>query len=186
MSAVSSSPSLCYPAWRQSVGLDLLRPAFAVAAVAIFFTNFENYLKSYVAFLIPLFWILGFAGAALMLVLERQVAERQISLSPLILRGYIYLVISALWLIPAWTSSQGWQQLRSRAVVVIFLSVIPIILATRRAQHAARVAMIYATLLGVALNLFEVFHPGQFSTIVGRSAGLYRNSNQSGAALLLG
>jgi hypothetical protein len=43
-----------------------------------------------------------------------------------------------------------------------------------------------ATLLGVALNLYEVFHPGTFSQAPGRSAGLYLDANCSGMALVLG
>lgn len=43
-----------------------------------------------------------------------------------------------------------------------------------------------ATLLGVALNLYEVFHPGTFSSTFGRSAGLYVDSNASGMALAFG
>lgn len=42
------------------------------------------------------------------------------------------------------------------------------------------------TLLGVALNLYELFHPGTFSSAPGRAAGLYIDSNASGMALVLG
>jgi O-Antigen ligase len=41
-------------------------------------------------------------------------------------------------------------------------------------------------LLGVALNLYELFHPGTFSSTPGRAAGLYIDSNASGMALVLG
>jgi hypothetical protein len=47
-------------------------------------------------------------------------------------------------------------------------------------------AVALATLLGAALNLYEVFHPGTFSSIAGRAAGLYIDSNCSGIALVLG
>ncbi|MGA9723577.1 MAG: O-antigen ligase family protein [Candidatus Binatus sp.] len=43
-----------------------------------------------------------------------------------------------------------------------------------------------ATLSGVALNLYELFHPGTFSSTSGRAAGLYIDSNVSGMALVLG
>ena len=43
-----------------------------------------------------------------------------------------------------------------------------------------------ATLFGVALNLYELFHPGIFSTTSGRAAGLYIDANASGMALVLG
>ena len=41
-------------------------------------------------------------------------------------------------------------------------------------------------LLATALNIYELFNPLTFSTIPGRSSGLYSNVNQSGAALVLG
>jgi hypothetical protein len=43
-----------------------------------------------------------------------------------------------------------------------------------------------ATLLGIVLNLYEVFHPGTFSSTFGRSAGLYVDANAAGMALVLG
>ncbi len=47
-------------------------------------------------------------------------------------------------------------------------------------------AVVLATLFGVALNLYEVFYPGTFSNVPGRSAGLYIDANTSGMALVLG
>jgi hypothetical protein len=43
-----------------------------------------------------------------------------------------------------------------------------------------------ATILGVGLNLYEIAYPGTFSSVSGRSAGLYVDSNASGMALVLG
>jgi O-Antigen ligase len=50
----------------------------------------------------------------------------------------------------------------------------------------AKRAVVLATLLGVALNLYDVFHPGTFSPDVRRAAGLYIDANCSGMALVLG
>ena len=50
----------------------------------------------------------------------------------------------------------------------------------------AKTGIVLATLLGVALNLYELFHPGTFSSTLGRAAGLYVDSNASGMALVLG
>jgi hypothetical protein len=49
-----------------------------------------------------------------------------------------------------------------------------------------KAAVALTTLLGVALNLYEVFHPGTFSNDFGRAAGLYIDANCSGMALVLG
>ena len=50
----------------------------------------------------------------------------------------------------------------------------------------AKSGVVLATLFGVALNLYEFFHPGTFSSTYGRAAGLYADSNCSGMALVLG
>jgi hypothetical protein len=50
----------------------------------------------------------------------------------------------------------------------------------------AKTGVVLATLLGVALNLYELFHPGTFSSVPGRAAGLYADSNCSGMALVFG
>jgi O-Antigen ligase len=50
----------------------------------------------------------------------------------------------------------------------------------------AKTCVVLATLLGVALNLYELFHPGTFSNAAGRAAGLYIDANCSGMALVLG
>ena len=47
-------------------------------------------------------------------------------------------------------------------------------------------AIAIATLVGVSLNLYEVVFPGTFSTVIGRAAGLYGDSNGSGMALVFG
>jgi hypothetical protein len=49
-----------------------------------------------------------------------------------------------------------------------------------------KLGVAWATLLGVGLNLYELFHPGTFSATAGRAAGLYVDANASGMALVLG
>ena len=50
----------------------------------------------------------------------------------------------------------------------------------------AKRAIVVASLVGAALNLYEVAYPGAFSAVNARAAGLYTNPNQSGMALVLG
>jgi O-antigen ligase len=50
----------------------------------------------------------------------------------------------------------------------------------------AKQCVAVAVLGGVALNLYEVVNPGTFSSVTGRAAGLYVNSNESGIALVFG
>jgi len=55
-----------------------------------------------------------------------------------------------------------------------------------RVLALAKTGIVLATLLGIALNLYELFYPGTFSSVSGRAAGLYIDSNASGMALVLG
>ena len=80
----------------------------------------------------------------------------------------------------------GLQLLRSRILAGFFLMTVLLILSDRRTHRFAAWTMVVASLIAVALNLYEVFAPGTFSDIPGRSAGLYRNANTSGAALVMG
>jgi hypothetical protein len=47
-------------------------------------------------------------------------------------------------------------------------------------------AVLVATLAGVALNIYDFMFPGTFSDIPGRAAGLYRQANTCGMALVFG
>ena len=47
-------------------------------------------------------------------------------------------------------------------------------------------AVALATLLGVGMNFYELFHPGTFSYTSARAAGLYVDANNSGMALVFG
>jgi O-antigen ligase len=51
---------------------------------------------------------------------------------------------------------------------------------------SAKKAVAIATMVGVGLNLYEVFYPETFSVVSGRAAGFYGNSNESGMALVIG
>jgi hypothetical protein len=68
----------------------------------------------------------------------------------------------------------------------MFLGLLLFAFARPSEQRTARIAVAFAVLLGVALNVYELFNPLTFSSIPGRSSGLYTNVNQSGAALILG
>jgi O-antigen ligase len=43
-----------------------------------------------------------------------------------------------------------------------------------------------AVLVATAVNIYELFYPQTFSSVIGRAAGLYVNPNQAGVALVLG
>ncbi len=152
-------------------------------AVAVFFTNIASYSQKFG--LIPLFWIVMFAGMCAPLILSR-LNEGHIQMRPVVLWGIAYLLISVFWYYRTDQDAVAFQEVQTRFVSVIFLVLMLIVFSGEREQRLARCWIAGAVLLATALNVYELFNPLTFSTIPGRSSGLYSNVNQSGAALVLG
>ena len=159
------------------------RKALAVVAVALFFTNVSNYTERFGV--IPLAWIGLFAGMCVPVVVHGLFAHR-VSIRPLVWWGGGYLLISLLWFYRSPQDAFAYEEVQTRVLAVIFLVLSLVVYGDASAQRAGRVAIVWATVLAVGLNVYELFHPQAFSTVLGRSAGLYGNSNQSAAALVLG
>jgi O-antigen ligase len=161
--------------------------AMAVAAVMVFFTSLSLYLflAEFVSFP-PLYWMIGFgvAAAPVCLSLRSALAVRH---SMLARWCYGFLMISSLWLMfqPS-PSDIVWQEFQTRVLSVLFVLTLICVFSSEGAQLWARRATLVAVLAAVALNLYELFNPLAFSTVMGRSAGLYMNPNQCAVALILG
>lgn len=80
----------------------------------------------------------------------------------------------------------AWQEVRSRALTAIELMVFFILFADQQMNRIVRHALVAGVLVGVGLNVYEVFVPLSFSEIIGRSAGLYINPTTSSLALVGG
>ncbi len=159
----------------------------AVGAVLIFYTNLDLYLytSSTVSFP-PLLWITGFGIAAVPLLLSCNfltVFRR----SPVVGWCYSFVMVSAVWLffLPLQNDS-AWDVFRLRILSVLFILMMFFIFSNGETHAWARRTILIAVLGAVALNIYELFYPGSFSYVTGRSAGLYVNPNKSGTALLLG
>jgi O-antigen ligase len=160
----------------------------AVAAVLIFFMNLDGYLFSseILESVPPLYWIVGYLVLTAPLLLDRKVftaAQR----SPLIWWCYGFILISGIWLFFQSSHSEiVWQEFRLRVLSVLFLLCLLVVLYREDVQSCVRHTVLIAVLIGAAINFYELFHPTSLSLIVGRSAGLYMNPNQSANALVLG
>ena len=159
----------------------------AVAAVLIFFTNLCLYLYSVeLVHFPPLYWIIGLGIAAAPLILSRSYVE--ILRRSLVARWcYGFILISGLWLIfePS-ASEKVFQEFQTRLLSVLFILTMLCIFSKDSVQLWGRRAIFGGVLLALALNVFELFSPMTFSEVMGRSAGLYINPNQSAVALILG
>ena len=67
-----------------------------------------------------------------------------------------------------------------------FLLTCVVIFDDPRVLRLTKQAVVIATLLGVAFDIYDLAHPGIFSNIPGRGAGLYVQPNAAGMALVFG
>jgi O-antigen ligase len=168
--------------------LSYYHKALIVAAVGIFFTNASQYL--YYQHGIPNLgspknWVLAFCLLSLP-VLVRQLTEGNVLKSPVLMWCLGYVGLSALWFFQSSQSDMTWQDVRWRFLATISVLMFLMVLWGPGAVRFARRALVGAVLLGVAVNIYELFAPMTFSTVMGRSAGLYENPNLAGEALVVG
>jgi hypothetical protein len=165
------------------IRLTWYRTAVAFISVLVFFSNFSDYSQRWG--IIPLFWIIFF-GAIMAPLAVAPLLNGQFELPPLVFWGAGFLLITIFWFYPSKQDGSAFQDVQTRMLSVIVLYMMTFILSRPAEQHTARIAVAVSVLLAVSLNVYELFNPLTFSTIPGRSSGLYANVNQSGAALMLG
>ncbi|MGA9774278.1 MAG: O-antigen ligase family protein [Blastocatellia bacterium] len=159
----------------------------AAAAVMIFFTNLDVYLfNAELTKMAPLYLIAAFALAAAPLYLSKG-SLLIIGQSPVARWCYGFFMITCLWFLFQPSQSEiAWQELRTRTLSLAFMLILLSVFSSSEVQIWARRAIFAMVLLGVGLNVYELFNPQTFSSVLGRSAGLYVNPNQAGVALILG
>lgn len=165
--------------------LGFYRKALTVVFVALFFTNLADYTLRYG--IAPLDWIALMLALTLPLVpaaLTR--AGWRLPVIPLAMWGVAYIVISIVWFFPSAQVAKNFGEVRTRMLSVIVVMLVLFLVSRAEEQRLARVAIAWASMVAVGFNLYELFNPLTFSSIPGRSQGLYANVNQSGAALVLG
>lgn len=163
----------------------------------VFFSNFPIYLA-----LFPLpeikaaYWKLLFGLATIIICLPEILASKKkltfLSI-PLFKWLIFYAVITIIWYIPTERSVILQQVFGDEVSGILFICMTLFVLAGHeKAQIAARYAILAAVILTVTCNVLEFFNPflfvHQYSIYSnpGRSAGLFLNANQSGAALAAG
>lgn len=159
------------------------RQACVIIAVGIFFTNFANYSERWG--LIPLYWVMFLAGLTAPLLIAAA-ALPHLQVRPLAWWGAGFLLMSIAWYFPSRQDDVAYQEVQTRILSVIFLMLMLFLFARPEEQRLARTGVALAQVVAISLNIYELFHPLTFSKIPGRSSGLFENSNQSGAALMLG
>jgi O-antigen ligase len=159
-----------------------------IGVVAIFYTDvseFLHHLDPTNPLLLPKNWVIAVSIAAIPVLLKKGVLGATLR-SPLTLWCFGYLWISLVWFFFSLQDEGAWGEVRLRILAIIELVVFAVILSYPAALQLMRRLLVVGVLCGVALNVYELFVPGTFSEVFGRSAGLYRNPNLSGEALLVG
>ena len=167
--------------------MDKYGRLLAVLGVMIFFTNLAVYFSlSPIASLPPLYFIVGFTVLASPVFCSRD-SLANFRQSSIVIWCYGFIFISAVWLVFQRVPSEtAWQGLRTRILSVFLILLLICVFRKPDAQLWARRGILVAVVIAIAINLYEVFNPMAFSIVQGRSAGLYYNPNQCGAALVLG
>lgn len=164
---------------------SLFQKALAVIVVMVFYTSWPNYAHARLGILVPYQWLFGFGVLALPLIV-RQILTSSVLRSPVVVWCFLYIVVTIVWFIPSSQFEVGWQEVRWRVLTVLELVVFLTILSHADTNKWVRIMLVPAVLLGVTLNIYELFFPLSFSPIIGRSAGFYMNPTTSGLALVGG
>jgi hypothetical protein len=182
---------------------DHLRLAFAVALIALEFTNvfgFVTYLaisnpqtKRFALNFSPYgLQFLGYGICLIVLAVDRE-SLKQLVKQPIFRWVFVATMVFA-WsmLLRAMNPPAGLEDyfferpfaLRINALAFMLSCVL--IFAGENVLDFAKLAVAFATLLAIVVNLYEVVYPGTFSVDPGRSAGLYVNPNECGIAIVFG
>jgi hypothetical protein len=165
------------------ISLEWYRKFLALFAVAFFYTSFADFTEAHGVNALTWIMVLGGLTAP---ALIHAAFESRYRLQPLIVWALGYLLISIVWYFPALQDKLAYREMRLRFLSMIFLCLMLFIFNRPEEQRFARYCVAVGVLVGVGMNIYELFHPMTFSPVPGRSMGLYSNINQSGCALLLG
>lgn len=165
------------------ISLEWYRKFLVLFAVGIFYTSFCDFTETHGVN--ALTWIM-LMGALTAPVLLHAAFENRWRLQPLIVWALGYLLISIVWYFPALQDASAYRQMRLRFLSMIFMCLMLFIFNRPEEQRFARYCVAAGVLFGVAMNIYELFHPMTFSPTPGRSMGLYSNIDQTGGALMLG
>jgi hypothetical protein len=166
--------------------LSYYHQALIVAAVAIFFSNVPQYLYDSGFTLLdePKDYVFLFCLLSLPLVLKRMSVWNALK-SPIAFWCFGFALLTVLSFFLA-ESDMAWEAVRIRFLDIIVIFAFLMIFWEPGAIRLARKTLVAVVLIAVALNIYELFAPMTFSRVLGRSAGLFVDSNMAGEALVLG
>jgi O-antigen ligase len=158
----------------------------AAATILLVYTNAPRVLfDTGVIPLPPVFFVALLAAGALPLLFHYRVAGVALH-SPLLIWAMVYAAMVSAGFFVGSQSEVARLSVLTAWGTGLTLGVFLIIFSAEQAAWTARRWMVYATLLAVGINLYEIPHPGTFSHFIGRAAGFYLNPNIAASAILFG
>lgn len=167
-------------------GDRLLPHILAWALVGLFCTDFALYGFSNGFLPPPVVFFAAFGAGVGLLAALRPGTFQAFLTSRFVLWLALFLAVTLAWFFITPQDDEYMAFLRMRLYALGLLSSCLVFLSIPEARVAARKALAFAVLLGVALNLVDLLAPLTFSPFLGRSTGLYLNPNVSGISLLMG
>lgn len=160
--------------------------SLAVMLAAIAFSNAALYLFQVGVVAYPPFWWLGILAVLAAPVAIQYFHSLRVPIAPLFGWLAFYFLMAVLWFAAFPETPESRAELLGRLQSIGYICLVWLVIQQPGALAAMRWAILGATLFACGVNLFEFFHPGTFSVVAGRAAGLYLNPNISGAALMFG
>jgi O-antigen ligase len=175
-------------------GLVYYQCVLAIAAVLVFFTNFDTYWEVAIAAPSPKIWVAIFWVAATPLLLSLTTRIAYLSKTTLLwLCAYLGISLGSLLL--AHDLVGGSEELKNRLFSIGCLIIFMLLFSQYElVQLWVRRTILFVTPINIAANLYGLVRPEHFATIVesqsilatGRPAGFYVDSNRAGCAVILG
>ena len=165
---------------------DAYQNALAATTIILLSTGVTVYLVIGAGVSIPAFAWLALLGALAIPLALRPAAVANALWSRLPLWSALYFLATVAAYLTSSQSGTAATELRLRLLTCALLPLFALIFASEGATRTARRTLAGCVLVGVAFNGYELVQPGTFSTVFGRSAGLYMNPNISAKALVVG
>lgn len=171
--------------------LTTLNHFLAIAATLLFFSELASYLfnKELLPISLTEWGIFFFAGAFLLLVFNKESINQNLSRS----------IFKWLFLLGVFVFIYGWypiaiqglfpedatDEMNNYLLTILYLFSFGVILYQESAFLLARKTMVLIAILAVGINIYDFvsLNPAQFSHIIGRAGGLYRDPNNCGIVL---
>lgn len=156
-----------------------------VATVAILFSGISEYLFARYDFVPPLYW-LGALGLLSVPLFLAYIYRLELPAPRLLSFVSVYLLLVGF----AWLRSDAGhiaeQAAHNAVLTMLIVIMLAGVLSGRNSLRVARVTIVVLVLFAIATNGYDAFFPGTFSSVPGRSAGLYMNPNGAAISLVTG